>query len=168
METKNTYGRPIDGKNIRKIVTKESPAHIVYHSRKFGTEIDLRHAVDFICEEGTPVKAAFYGEVVALVDIVKENYSGWEIPAEKDLPEEKQEGNFVLLKHDNEEFSTYCHLGHKKVLVKKGQSVKTDEVIGYTGNTGWSIVPHLHFAVFKFTKPMPARDIQSLEIRWKK
>ena len=34
-----------------------------------------------------------------------------------------------------------------KFKVEVGQKVKKDQVIGLSGNTGYSIAPHLHFSV---------------------
>lgn len=165
MKTKNTYSYPVEESYIKKIITN-SPAHIIHHSKKFNAMCDLTHAVDFICDEGTPIKAALDGEIVTLVDDIKENYSGLGKPIEEVLSEEKQDGNYVIIKHVNKEFSIYSHFKYKKVIVKRGQIVKTGEIIGYSGNTGWSTMPHLHFMVLRFIKPLPARDFESLEIRW--
>lgn len=163
MQTRNIYERPVDKKLITGIVTTESPAHVIYRTRK-GFAVDLRHAIDFTCPVGTPVGAALEGEVVAVQEGITANYSGNTMPPEDVLCEEHQEGNFVLLRHNGDEFSTYAHLSH--VSVTKGQYVKTGEAVGMSGNTGWSSKSHLHFAVFRFAKPRPAKDFESLEIRW--
>ena len=163
MKSKNKYSYPIEQKFIKEISTTKSPAHRKYKSKN-GVLYDLRNAVDFLCGLNTPVKAAFDGEVVAIVDSLKKNHNKWEPP--KNMPEEEQDGNYAVLKHKNKELSIYSHLGYRKVLVKKGQKVKTGEVLGYSGSTGWSIKPHLHFMVFKFLKKEPAKDLESLKVGW--
>ena len=46
----------------------------------------------------------------------------------------------------NGDFSvSYCHLS--ECLVKKGDCVRPGEVVGISGNTGWSTGPHLHLTV---------------------
>ncbi len=86
MKTKNLYVYPIDKKHIKRIVTR-APAHKVFE--KNDAIYDLTNAVDFICDEGTPVMAALEGVVVAVRDDVVENYNGTEPPTEEELPEEK-------------------------------------------------------------------------------
>jgi murein DD-endopeptidase MepM/ murein hydrolase activator NlpD len=64
-------------------------------------------------------------------------------------------GNWILLQHDNGLDSTYFHLS--QILVKKGQRVKVGDLIGYSGNTGYSTAPHLHIGVM----PTGAVSIQT-------
>lgn len=54
-------------------------------------------------------------------------------------------GNCVKIKHPNGYYTLYAHM--EKVYVKKGQSVKKGQEIGYMGNTGRSFGGHLHFEV---------------------
>lgn len=56
-------------------------------------------------------------------------------------------GNYVLLSHHAGWASLYGHL--QSVSVKRGQRVSVGTRIGYSGNTGYSTGPHLHFSVFK-------------------
>ena len=43
----------------------------------------------------------------------------------------------------------YAHLKFKGSLVEVGARVKANQVIGLSGNTGYSSEPHLHFAMLK-------------------
>ena len=54
-------------------------------------------------------------------------------------------GNQVLISHFGGFQTGYAHLS--KTLVKVGQQVKQNQVIGAVGNTGRSTGPHLHFTV---------------------
>lgn len=56
-------------------------------------------------------------------------------------------GNYVLIQHDNEEYSFYAHLKHGSILVQVGDVVDTQQKIGEVGNSGNSTEPHLHFHV---------------------
>ena len=56
-------------------------------------------------------------------------------------------GNYVLLKHPNGMYTMYAHLSYNTVQVRKGQSVKSGQRLGYMGNTGTSYGGHLHFEV---------------------
>jgi len=56
-------------------------------------------------------------------------------------------GNYITIKHDNEEFSFYAHLKKNSMKVKKGDVVKEGQHIANCGNSGNSTEPHLHFQV---------------------
>ncbi|MDA9852179.1 M23 family metallopeptidase [Flavobacteriaceae bacterium] len=56
-------------------------------------------------------------------------------------------GNYITIKHDNEEFSFYAHLKKNSIKVRKGDVVKKGQHIANCGNSGNSTEPHLHFQV---------------------
>jgi hypothetical protein len=56
-----------------------------------------------------------------------------------------QYGNTVVIRHSNGVESLYAHMA--QLLVKVGDKVTTDSVLGYIGNTGFSTGKHLHFEI---------------------
>lgn len=100
------------------------------------THQDLE-AYDFAIPIGTPVLAARPGRVALVVD-------GFEL---EDLP--PGQGwmvNQVDVLHRDGTWATYLHL-NAGIPVREGQEVRGGERIGYSGNTGFSKDPHLHFQV---------------------
>lgn len=55
-------------------------------------------------------------------------------------------GKWTLIDHANGLSTLYAH--QDLISVSAGQKVATGEIIGYTGNTGFSTGPHLHFTVY--------------------
>jgi murein DD-endopeptidase MepM/ murein hydrolase activator NlpD len=106
----------------------------------FGQRWGRLHAgVDLAAAEGTPIRAAGAGIVVA---------AG---PADG-------YGNAVLIDHGN---GYLTHYGHMSVLtVTVGQHLKTGEQIGDEGSTGHSTGPHLHFEVHEGTYKNPIEPTQ--------
>lgn len=58
---------------------------------------------------------------------------------------EKIGGNTIIISHGGGITTVYCHLS--KFNVKPGQKVKRSDVIGYVGQTGKAIGPHVHYEV---------------------
>jgi hypothetical protein len=57
-------------------------------------------------------------------------------------------GNTVVIRKDN----LYCLLGHLKkdsIVVKEGDVVKSKDLIGSAGNSGWTERPHLHMQLIQ-------------------
>jgi murein DD-endopeptidase MepM/ murein hydrolase activator NlpD len=106
---------------------------------------DDRYAVDFPMPEGTPVYAARDG----LVCYLREEYSegGWR-------QELRDKDNHILIAHQDGTISRYLHIRHDGAVVELGQWVKAGQLIGYSGNVGFSSVPHLHFDVVR-----PGKDL---------
>lgn len=70
-------------------------------------------------------------------------------------------GYYVFVKHNNGEYSFYCHLLKGSTIVKKNQSVKKGQRLATMGNTGASQGTHLHYAVKrdgKWIDPKPSLE----------
>lgn len=105
---------------------------------------NVQNAVDVHVPLDTEVFAALDGEVTTIKDDGK--FGG---------PDKKfwNDGNYVVIKHANGEFTNYHHLKFKGVVVKVQDKVKAGQLIAYTGYTGFLKYPHLHFEVFVWPSP---------------
>lgn len=65
-------------------------------------------------------------------------------------------GNQIELDHGYGYITKYAHLS--RFNVKKGQKVKRGDVIGFSGNTGLSKGPHLHYEVIRSDKKVNPLD----------
>lgn len=64
-------------------------------------------------------------------------------------------GKHIIIDHGNNITTVYGHLD--KIFVVPGQQVKTGQVIGREGQTGWATGPHLHFEVRIYGIPVNPR-----------
>ena len=106
---------------------------IITHNNDYS-----RYAFDFGVPEGTLVTAARDGIVID----VKENFT-----VGRPDPSLSDKGNSVGIMHDDRSIAYYLHLAPHAVLVKPGQYVRAGAAIAYSGNTGYTYGPHLHFDV---------------------
>ena len=69
-----------------------------------------------------------------------------------DDPEFRDQLNYLTIRHENGEFSQYCHLAKGSVSamgLRKGSIVQQGQQIATVGKTGWTDRDHLHFVVFR-------------------
>ncbi len=102
-------------------------------------DVQNRHAVDFAAAIGTPVIAARTGTVME----VEADFARAGLDAETFAGR----ANFVRIAHDDGTMALYAHLDVDGVRVRVGQRVRKGEAIGFSGNTGFTAGPHLHFTV---------------------
>jgi len=125
-----------------------------------STHTDRRsaNAIDFDLPEGTPVVAARDGVVV---EVVTGHTFGRLDPALKGMD------NHVTLAHADGSLSEYVHLRSGPYVVYEGQRMAAGTLLGYSGNTGYSSAPHLHFAVVKPVLSADGKlDAESLPVRF--
>jgi hypothetical protein len=63
-------------------------------------------------------------------------------------------GNYVILQC-GQVFPLLCHLRNGSVRVQQGDFVHAGEIIGEVGNSGGSLIPHVHLQVMKNEDPFP-------------
>jgi hypothetical protein len=105
-----------------------------------GPGSGAENALDFDLPEGTTVRAARSGTIVAVRDD-----SGVGGPE----PRFSRCGNYVTIRHADGTYSSYQHLAPHSASVRLGQSVEPGDPLARSGNTGYSTRPHLHFEVFR-------------------
>lgn len=137
------YARPV----------KDFPVSQGFHGKFSHRGLANAFATDFSAPEGTPVFAAREGTVVKVVDYFR--LGGPEAPID--------DVNVIRIEHSDFTVAEYAHLRFGGSAVREGHVVKEGELIGYSGNTGKSTGPHLHFAVHM---PIDGRLRKSIPIRF--
>ncbi len=98
-------------------------------------------AVDFKMKKGTPVLAVRDGIVLRIKE--DSEVGGWN-------KKYRGDANYIIIEHSDSTRSSYRHLLYNGVLVKNGDQVVKGQVIGYSGNTGYTFSPHLHFMITQY------------------
>jgi len=112
------FDKPVNGRLTSRFGYRRDP---FTGFRSYHTGIDIA------CRYGTPVHAAKEGKVV---------YAGLRFGL----------GRTVVLEHEFGYRTLYGHLSSFKV--EKGDRVRKGEIIGFSGSSGRSTGPHLHFEVW--------------------
>ncbi len=115
-----------------------NPIKIDFKSKSldFGVDMDnkgklIHLGIDYLLEKGTPVYSASSGKVITGF---RSSYNPYSF------------GSFVIIK-SKEYYFIYAHLG--KRYVTEGHEIQKGDLIGRTGNTGYSYNPSLHFSIMK-------------------
>jgi|SRR5215207_4647888 len=95
-------------------------------------------ALDFKMKKGSRVCAARGGIVLAARSDSKRGGL---------KPQYLSDGNYIIIRHDDSTLGNYWHLEYDGVLVSPGERIVEGQVIGLSGNTGYTAFPHLHFEV---------------------
>lgn len=113
---------PISNRDLTRTASGFGPRiHPYYKIIKFHS------GMDFTAPRGTEIYATGDG-VIASVVTSNRGY-----------------GNHIIIDHGFGYTSLYAHLD--RFNVKRGQKVQRGEVIGFVGDTGMSLAPHLHYEV---------------------
>lgn len=110
------------------------------YSGAFSHQGELEFSLDFAMPEGTPIYAAREGIAVAVEAL---HSKGGPDPALQ------SKANSITLLHPDGTLAHYAHLVYRGSLINVGQTVKRGDMIGFSGNTGFSSGPHLHFHVYR-------------------
>lgn len=146
---KNNISPNID--NIKEEVSSISPPSgmpILQLELKVSSEFGMRlnpfrqqkeshKGIDIRAKVGTEVLSAGQG-------IVKE--AGYR----------EKSGNYIIIQHPGNYITKYYHLSH--IEVAKNEKVDEGQLIGKVGNSGLSMMPHLHFEVLKNEVPVNPRN----------
>ncbi|HSN61081.1 MAG TPA: M23 family metallopeptidase [Ferruginibacter sp.] len=95
-------------------------------------------SLDFKMKPGRKICAAREG----IVESIKEDSDVGGLKNEY-----MNQGNHIIIRHSDGSMAMYWHLKKDGVQVSAGDSVSKGQHIGYSGNTGYSAFPHLHFQV---------------------
>ncbi|OQY34677.1 MAG: hypothetical protein B6241_03825 [Spirochaetaceae bacterium 4572_59] len=111
-----------------------------YRDHPFTGKWELHIGTDYRAAIGTNVKSCGDGEILFTGEL--DDY-----------------GKSIIIQHRNGYTSTYGHLS--SILVRRGGDVLEGDIIGKSGNTGYSTGPHLHFEIRKNGLPQNPENLLS-------
>lgn len=149
-DSKDTY----DSNYVYDLPFTKSNSFTVYQGYNGNFSHQGINALDFTMPEGTEITAVRDGVVI---DVVKKNTKSCETRNCNEY------NNFIIIYHSDGTFAEYSHIKQNGSKVKPGDKVKQGEVIGYSGNVGWSTGPHLHLVVYL----QKLKEREALETKFK-
>jgi hypothetical protein len=147
--------------------------------RRGTPEFESTHRNDESATFGRPILAPIGGRVVAAVDDVEDNDARSEFPRRSIVDNVRKPrwffGNYVVV-DAGDVYVLLAHLRKGSVAVVVGDVVREGQLVAYTGNSGNTMLPHLHIQVMDRADPadptvsgVPAvfRDYMEATIRGK-
>jgi murein DD-endopeptidase MepM/ murein hydrolase activator NlpD len=100
------------------------------------------NALDFSLPYGSEIYSVWEGVVI---DVVQNN--------SKSCPTKDCAiyNNYITIYHTNGTIAQYAHIKQNGSLLKIGDNVLKGQLLGFSGDVGWSNGPHLHFVCYKET-----------------
>lgn len=119
---------------------------LTYDGHK-GTDIRIR---DYqAMAEGVTIYAAADGVVIGVRNDMDDRLPGVSYEDYMQKISGKECGNGVVLVHEEDYQTQYCHMKKGSVTVKKGERVREGEKLGLIGMSGQTQFPHLHLSLRK-------------------
>ena len=144
LEYRYIIGSPLAIHNVHAIYTlpfakgSQYPVSQAFGGKFSHTDKQNQYAVDIVMPVDTPIYAARTGVVM---EVDNDYYKSGTKKAYK------SRANSIRILHDDGSMAIYAHLALEKAQVYAGLKVSAGQLIGYSGNTGFSSGPHLHFSV---------------------
>ena len=127
--------QPIKNKDLTRVASGYG-----YRIDPFTKIRRFHYGMDFTAKRGTPIYATGNG----IVKRADNRSSGY--------------GKHIRIDHGFGYVSLYAHLS--KYKVRRGQKVKRGDIIGYVGNSGRSVGPHLHYEVIVKGKKVNSQKLK--------
>lgn len=131
---KGSYPRPKNG-------ILSWPLDTVYLTQRFGKTVGAEKLYTSGSHNGVDFRASIGTRVINVLDGVVVGSGNTDI-----YPGCYSFGKWVMVKHNNGLSTIYAHLS--VISVSNNQVLKTGDLIGYSGNTGYSTGPHLHVSLY--------------------
>jgi hypothetical protein len=113
---------------------------------------------------GKPVYVPSDGKIIEVLNNIPDNeFNGKVIQSPKLAAnaDPKGMGNYIIIEHNNGEYSMLQHLEQGSIRVRVGEMVKAGEQVGIVGFSGDAIYPRLHYTVINGPKELAAEGIPS-------
>jgi len=143
-----------DNSYVYQLPYPEGKNHLVVQGYNSRLSHKGRLALDFKMKKGSPIHAARGGVVTSVEESFKKGGVNRKY---------YRKANAIIIRHSDGSNAMYAHLMYNGAAVNVGDTVQQGQLIGYSGSTGYSLFPHLHFLVWG---PKPGGGRGQLPVRF--